>query len=1372
MMSVVRCLNAALLLLFVGGCQSDEPTASTSDNWYERGDNGTLRWCFGGCLGWCSPTCFPVSPKLDGDMGPQGGEDPLPCKGLPAWQVNPINLNLLIQDIPLWYDAPLGPSPEILLSYNSEDNSTDLPRPFGPKWSFNYESQITEQQLLDGTFTATVTMPHGRRDVYRRIPRPDGQTHFEYTPPAGYPGYALIKKGIAHFELSLRDGPTYVYQHQVSGPTPITRITAIRDRTEAQLTLHRETGDALTRIEDAQGLGIGIEYTDGLITEITGPFGRKAAFRYQNGELTGQTDMGGTEYGYSYVPNEHEPTKVYLRTLELPSGTTEFYIEPSSSSMPSRDPIYPQPGGLMGANHRITVTDPMGSKEEYYYQAFRANAGGNPVYDKTPIAWHRDKKQYLLPFSPTYADGPMTRYRFAEIGTGEIQEIRYADGTTETFNDFTASGLPQSVTGPNGVPTLYEYNDVGRITRVTDQNQKTTTYTFTEDGKDLTNIIDAEGTTTTTITYEFIPPSNINRRIKSIIEAPNQTTHYHYRSDNLLDSITDASDVITRWVRDPQTLLITEVLRETASVTSTVEAFVYETVEMEGQTVTMSRVHKKTDSAGLEFTYEYDGRDRITKVTRPDGTWTAYAWGCCEVESTTDSTGRTTKYIHDKNENTRAMIDAEGRIAQYSYDPNGNLTKLLDGNGNVTEWTYDEKNRLAEVLFGDGLAHRYEHDDANNEVKFMNARGSTVTYTHKPNGDPSGYHGAGLDAVEFEYDDLNRLTLMRDGQGETTFDYDDINRTISVDGPMANDVIVYTYDELWRLKDRSIDGVSMGISYDHLGRVDQLSTPLSVPAPPGVTTPPGAFVFHFRGASDHLDYVDYPNGQRTTYDYYGDPKNQRLKEILHTFPASQTPPLLDLTISHFRYDYDRRGNINEWTSQTHSATLLDRYSFQYDQVEQLIQADLNQVEVGLGAELNDGIILKSFSYFYDQAGNRSGQDIDGNPRTYHHNELGQRIQETSDGFIRIRGEVDEPATVTVNEVVAKMLSVPHSEKMQFEAEVDLRTLGADGVVEVRATDAQGHVRRSQYRFPAQSESSQDLIYDDDGNLTFDGDRAFEWDALSRLTAIVRGLQRSEFAYDGLGRRVRITEKENGVITSEKRFLWCGFEICEERDGSGTTVKRFFPLGVQYVSGANTDSYFYTTDHLGSVRALTDVGGDVLIRYDYDPFGTQTEVDAAQSAPDTDFGFQGMYHHAPSGLNLTLFRAYDPAIGRWLSRDPIGIVGGLNQYVAFEGNGIMFTDPTGLRRDEKLTVEDFNRHSKEEDVRKRIDEIKEEVEMERKKPRKCQNRKTIREKLKSIRELRRILKVIKSPIKYAPMIPVPILVPIQVLPGFGFTPAIA
>jgi RHS repeat-associated protein len=61
----------------------------------------------------------------------------------------------------------------------------------------------------------------------------------------------------------------------------------------------------------------------------------------------------------------------------------------------------------------------------------------------------------------------------------------------------------------------------------------------------------------------------------------------------------------------------------------------------------------------------------------------------------------------------------------------------------------------------------------------------------------------------------------------------------------------------------------------------------------------------------------------------------------------------------------------------------------------------------------------------------------------------------------------------------------------------------------------------------------------------------------------------------------------------------------------------------------------------------------------------------------DFGFTGYYYHATSGLYLSATRAYNPNLGRFISRDPSGESSGLNLYAYCADNPIDFADPSGL-----------------------------------------------------------------------------------------------
>lgn len=88
-------------------------------------------------------------------------------------------------------------------------------------------------------------------------------------------------------------------------------------------------------------------------------------------------------------------------------------------------------------------------------------------------------------------------------------------------------------------------------------------------------------------------------------------------------------------------------------------------------------------------------------------------------------------------------------------------------------------------------------------------------------------------------------------------------------------------------------------------------------------------------------------------------------------------------------------------------------------------------------------------------------------------------------------------------------------------------------------------------------------------------------------------------------------------------------MCEERDGAtgNTPSKRYFSGGFQ--QGAT--NYYYTRDHLGSVREVLDTTGAVAAKYAYDAWGRQTKV---SGTIDADFGLK---FHGGWYFQLVLFQ---------------------------------------------------------------------------------------------------------------------------------------
>ena len=207
-------------------------------------------------------------------------------------------------------------------------------------------------------------------------------------------------------------------------------------------------------------------------------------------------------------------------------------------------------------------------------------------------------------------------------------------------------------------------------------------------------------------------------------------------------------------------------------------------------------------------------------------------------------------------------------------------------------------------------------------------------------------------------------------------------------------------------------------------------------------------------------------------------------------------------------------------------------------------------------------------------------------------------------------------------------------------------------------------------------SGQAFTYDADGNLLSDGARNYAWDAESRLVGIAyTGLtgKATAFTYDGLGRRTAIASTPTGGGgTVTVSYLWCGARICQARNASDAVTREHYAEG-ELLPGSPAQPYYYGPDQLGSVRRAF-ASTTSAPAYGYDPYGVPLQT----AAPVTDFIYAGTFYNADSGLYLTQYRAYNPAIGRWLSRDPFGegSDAAANLYRYVNGTPVILTDPSG------------------------------------------------------------------------------------------------
>jgi RHS repeat-associated protein len=363
-------------------------------------------------------------------------------------------------------------------------------------------------------------------------------------------------------------------------------------------------------------------------------------------------------------------------------------------------------------------------------------------------------------------------------------------------------------------------------------------------------------------------------------------------------------------------------------------------------------------------------------------------------------------------------------------------------------------------------------------------------------------------------------------------------------------------------------------------------------------------------------------------------------------------------LSKDEYTYDAMGNVITWQQQTDANTPM-LWTDGHDAADQLTSA----------VETNTAITsppVFSGTYGYDYNGNLTSSTLNGLSRSPGYNALNQLTSSTPSGSqsVAFTGSLNELATVTVNGGAA---TVNGSNGFLGLASL---TPGTTGTVPVVATDSHGNSRTNQYQVVVPAQPSYSPTFDADGNETATGaGQSYTWDVKNELAAITQGTNSYAFGYDPLGRR--ISETDNGTLT--KQWVWDGDTVAEERNAGNTVTKRFYARGEQ-ISGTN---YFYTRDHLGSIREMTTgTSGTILARYDYDPYGRPTQI---QGTLTSDFQYAGYYEHLASGLNLTKYRAYDPITSRWLSRDPLTnaeMRQGPNLYEYCSNDPVKNVDPLG------------------------------------------------------------------------------------------------
>ena len=201
------------------------------------------------------------------------------------------------------------------------------------------------------------------------------------------------------------------------------------------------------------------------------------------------------------------------------------------------------------------------------------------------------------------------------------------------------------------------------------------------------------------------------------------------------------------------------------------------------------------------------------------------------------------------------------------------------------------------------------------------------------------------------------------------------------------------------------------------------------------------------------------------------------------------------------------------------------------------------------------------------------------------------------------------------------------------------------------------------------------IYDLNGNLIQLGNRSYTYDSQNRLVRVSDPAIAQDLVYlhDADGRRV-LERTQNAV----RRLYYNGAHLIEEYENGALLcqyVHDDLPDHTVHIAANKEDGWFHA-ELTGSIRAITDRAGNVIAQYTYDPFGVPDQLNGALA---NRLLFAGKRQDDDSGGYDFRARHYDPSLGRFHQRDPLGWKDGVNLYLYAGNDPLGFIDPLGTER---------------------------------------------------------------------------------------------
>jgi RHS repeat-associated protein len=1035
------------------------------------------------------------------------------------------------------------------------------------------------------------------------------------------------------------------------------------------------------------------------LTNVTHPNGLMTSSTYDtNGNVATVIDRSASQ---AFRTNSYTWTNGLVHTHTDERGLTTTYVYDVFNRITKQ--FYPDGTGITNLYNKldlIQTTDRLGYTSGFEYNNFRE------------VLRH------------TNANQKVTSYEYCDCGSLSSITNALNDVTSFTYDN---AGRQTRVTYPGNTYVDYFYDTAHRLVRTADSAGVNVTNYYTLDGKAFTasnafgrifyeregdyalrEIQEANQTIQLTCKTNLFIDENgiINRVVYDLLERPVETIKdigatrrtFHFTTDpgGVLYSVTlnDASNYTTDFGESGTYTYTYHSADNTADLTldpaapDDLEPRAY-TLYFDTSTYLVEAGGGIIEVGSFTHTGEYRGivqhRSQYTpgvagpaaeyheavesfiSMTPPSNSPTRLD---ARIEYAYDLFGRKTNEVHVDLANTALLTN------RFTYSPAGDLLTLSDGKNQTTTWNYDQDGHVTHKVDHMGAdMFRYAYDANDRLTNRWTPAKLNTSYGYDAVGNLTSVDYNTSTDITLSYDAANRLTNMVDAAGSTRYSYTGFGAIASEDGPWPDDTVSYTYDNGRRRSGLSVQapsasGWSQSYAYDAANRLSTISSPagnFSYGYHPGFSGP---------SPSSLLRQISLPNTSAITNRYDGNGR------MLGTWLRNSAGTILN------KHEY-LLNSLDQRTQMTRADGSYVGYS--YD--------DLAQLKTALGKE-SGGItnrLHEQFTYAYDAAGNLTTRVQNTLTNAFTFNSLNQLTGGSRTGSATAAGTVSSNATsVTVALNGGTAVNALRYADHTF-VRTNLTLVNGTNTFTAAAQDALGRVDTN--TVTAYLPASATYIYDSNGNLTYDGRKSFEWDDENRLLRLTAtNTWKSEFVYDcKKRRRVRrefTWQNSAWVLTNEIRYVYDGNLVIQERnqfnvpavsytrglDLSGTREGAGGIGGLRgrtdhFTLNSELSSAYYQSDGSGNVTTLIDANQNIVARYTYEPFGRVLSISGPLAAANS-YRFSSKEAHDPSGLIYYLYRYYDANSQRWINRDSLQELGGLNFYTYVVADPMNAADPFG------------------------------------------------------------------------------------------------